>query len=62
MYNLFLRIEGRRTMKDEIRKVNRRRSKYLWFFFFLESNKKSLSVYKDNNDIIILEKSPQVTV
>ena len=35
----------------------------VWFFFFsFESNKKSLSVYKDNNDIIILEKSPQVTV
>lgn len=32
------------------------------FFFSFESNKKSLSVYKDNNDIIILEKSPQVTV
>ena len=31
---LFLRTEGRRTMKDEVRKINRRRSKKLCGFFF----------------------------
>ena len=47
---------------DEVRKISRRRSKKQCVCVFLESNKKSLSVYKDNNDIIILEESPQVTV
>lgn len=57
MHNLILRIKGRRAVKGEVRKIRRGRSKKL--NFFLESSEESLSVYKDNGDLIILEKSPQ---
>lgn len=57
MHNLILRIKGRRAVKGEVRKIHRGRSKKL--NFFLESSEESLSVYKDNGDLIILEKSPQ---
>lgn len=57
IYSLILRTEGRKTVIDKVRKVNKRRSKKL--HFPLESNKESLSVYKDKGDICILGKSIQ---